>query len=66
MRRANGRLALSSHSMLKEAIRLKAAELGFVASGFARADAVPGAGAELGQWIAAGHHGDWAGWRPRR
>ena len=44
--------------MLKEAIKLKAIELGFVACGFARADAVPEAGDALRQWIAAGHHGE--------
>ena len=51
--------------MLKEAIKLKAIELGFVACGFARADAVPGAGDALRQWIAAGHHGD-MGWMEAR
>ena len=47
--------------MLKEAIKQKATELGFVACGVARADAAPEAGAELREWIAAGHHGD-MGW----
>ena len=51
--------------MLKEAIKLKATELGFVACGFARADAVPGAGDALKQWIAAGHHGE-MGWMEAR
>ena len=46
---------------LKESIKAKAAELGFVACGIARADAAPAAGEELRQWIAAGHHGD-MGW----
>ena len=47
--------------MLKEAIKQKATELGFVACGVARADAAPEAGAELREWIAAGHHGE-MGW----
>ena len=46
---------------LKESIKAKAAELGFVACGIACADAAPAAGEELRQWIAAGHHGD-MGW----
>jgi len=46
---------------LKQRIFDKAAELGFCAWGIARADAVPEAGAELRQWIAAGHHGE-MGW----
>jgi len=46
---------------LKESIKAKAAELGFVACGFARADAAPEAGERLREWIAAGHHGD-MGW----
>ena len=46
---------------LKARIFDKAAELGFCAWGIARADAVPHAGEELRQWIAAGHHGE-MGW----
>ena len=46
---------------LKESIKAKAAELGFVACGFARADAAPEAGERLREWIAAGHHGE-MGW----
>ena len=46
---------------LEQRIREHAAELGFIACGFARADAAPEAGAELRQWIAAGHHGE-MGW----
>ncbi|MDQ3074347.1 MAG: tRNA epoxyqueuosine(34) reductase QueG [Pseudomonadota bacterium] len=46
---------------LKEAISAKAAELGFVACGFTRADAAPHAGHGLRDWIAAGHHGE-MGW----
>ena len=42
---------------LEEAIRAKAAELGFSACGFARADSVETAGADLKRWIEAGHHG---------
>ena len=42
---------------LEEAIRAKAAELGFVACGFARADAADAAGVEIGDWLEAGHHG---------
>ncbi len=52
---------MSSVVDLKESIKAKAAELGFVACGFTRADAVPEAGAQLRQWIAAGHHGE-MGW----
>ena len=46
---------------LKQRIFDKAAELGFCAWGIARADAVPEAGEELREWIAAGHHGE-MGW----
>ena len=46
---------------LEESIRAKAAELGFVACGFARADAAPHAGDRLREWIAAGYHGE-MGW----
>ncbi len=42
---------------LEEAIRAKAAELGFVACGFARADAANAAGVEISDWLEAGHHG---------
>ena len=42
---------------LEEAIRAKAVELGFVACGFARADAADAAGSELRTWLDAGHHG---------
>ena len=42
---------------LEEAIRSKAAELGFAACGFARADAAEGAGLDLSRWLEAGHHG---------
>ena len=46
---------------LEQRIRDKATELGFVACGFARADAAPEAGDRLREWIAAGHHGE-MGW----
>jgi epoxyqueuosine reductase len=46
---------------LKARIFDKARELGFCASGIARADAAPEAGEELRQWIAAGNHGE-MGW----
>ncbi len=46
---------------LKESISAKAAELGFVACGFTRADAAREAGDRLREWIAAGHHGE-MGW----
>ncbi len=42
---------------LEDAIRAEAKSLGFVACGFARADSVPDAGANLMQWIADGRHG---------
>ena len=50
---------------MKEAIRTKAESLGFIACGFARADAAPHAGAELKAWLAAGHHGE-MGWIEER
>lgn len=43
---------------LEDRIRAKAAELGFAACGFARADAAPLAGARLHEWLAEGRHGD--------
>ena len=46
---------------LKEAIRSEAERLGFVACGFARADATGEAGVDLKRWLAAGHHGT-MGW----
>ena len=39
-------------------IRERAAELGFAACGFARADAAPLAGKRLHEWLAEGRHGD--------
>jgi epoxyqueuosine reductase len=43
---------------LEGRIRDKAAELGFAACGFARADAAPLAGRRLHEWLAEGQHGD--------
>jgi epoxyqueuosine reductase len=56
---------VSDSATLKEAIRAEAARLGFVSCGFARADAVPGAGEELKRWVAAGRHGT-MGWMEER
>ena len=50
---------------LEEAIRAKAAELGFVACGFTRADAADAAGLDLRRWLEAGHHGT-MGWMEDR
>jgi epoxyqueuosine reductase len=50
---------------LEEAISAKAAELGFSACGFARADAADAAGEELKRWIEAGNHGS-MGWIEER
>jgi epoxyqueuosine reductase len=49
---------------LEEAIRAKAAELGFVACGFAHADDDT-AGINLKRWLEAGHHGT-MGWMEAR
>lgn len=43
---------------LETRIREKAAELGFAACGFARADAAPLSGKRLHEWLAEGRHGD--------
>ena len=50
---------------LKEQIRAEAERLGFVACGFARADAVPEAGDRLREWLAEGRHGA-MGWMEER
>ncbi|HEX6219282.1 MAG TPA: tRNA epoxyqueuosine(34) reductase QueG [Sphingomicrobium sp.] len=50
---------------MKEAIRAEAGRLGFVACGFARADATPMAGPDLRRWLEAGHHGT-MGWMEAR
>ena len=42
---------------LEEAIRAEAAQLGFVACGFTRADAADAAGINLTRWLEAGNHG---------
>ena len=42
---------------LQEAIRAEAGRLGFVACGFAPADAAPGAGSDLLCWLDEGRHG---------
>jgi len=43
---------------VEDEIRAKAAELGFVSCGFARADATPDAGDGLRAWLAEGRHGE--------
>ncbi|GAA4024780.1 tRNA epoxyqueuosine(34) reductase QueG [Sphingomonas swuensis] len=50
---------------LKEQIRAEAERLGFVACGFARADAVPEAGERLREWLAEGRHAT-MGWMEER
>ena len=50
---------------LEEAIRAEARRLGFVACGFAPADAADAAGLELKRWLEAGHHGT-MGWMESR
>ena len=57
--------AVHKGQSLEEAIRAEAARLGFVACGFARADAADGAGLELRRWLEAGHHGT-MGWMEER
>ncbi|RZF65289.1 tRNA epoxyqueuosine(34) reductase QueG [Sphingomonas populi] len=49
---------MSEHNLLGSRLKAKAAELGFVACGVARADATPRAGERLHQWLAQGMHGD--------
>ena len=50
---------------LEEAISAEARRLGFVACGFARADAADAAGLDLKRWLEAGHHGT-MGWMEAR
>jgi epoxyqueuosine reductase len=50
---------------LEQRIRDKAAELGFIACGFARADAAGQAGEGLFEWLDAGFHGE-MGWMHER
>ncbi len=56
---------MANNESLEEAIRAEAARLGFVACGFARADAADLAGLELKRWLEAGHHGT-MGWMEER
>jgi epoxyqueuosine reductase len=56
---------VATNESLEEAIRSEAARLGFVACGFARADAADAAGLEIERWIEAGHHGT-MGWMEER
>lgn len=51
-------MVVHEHKTLEQQIRDKAAELGFAAVGFARADAAPRAGERLREWLADGRHGD--------
>ncbi|MCC2975233.1 tRNA epoxyqueuosine(34) reductase QueG [Sphingomonas sp. PL-96] len=48
---------MDQHKSLETRIREKAAELGFAACGFARADAAPKTAARLREWLDAGRHG---------
>ncbi len=50
---------------IEQEIRAKAAELGFVACGFARADAAAHSGGELREWLGEGRHGE-MGWMEER
>ena len=50
---------------LQDAIRAEAERLGFVACGFARADAAADVGLDLKRWLEAGHHGT-MGWMEER
>src|SRR5436309_12897816 len=59
------RECVGTNESLEEAIRSEAARLGFVACGFARADAADAAGLEIERWIEAGHHGT-MGWMEER
>ena len=56
---------MDSDASLEERIRAKAAEIGFVACGFARADAAPEAGPGLREWLGEGRHGG-MGWMEAR
>ena len=57
--------AVDTSESLEEAIRAEAERLGFVACGFARADAADAAGLDLRRWLEAGHHGT-MGWMEER
>jgi epoxyqueuosine reductase len=56
---------VANNESLEEAIRAEAARLGFVACGFARAEAADAAGIDLRRWLEAGHHGT-MGWMKER
>ena len=56
---------MATNESLEEAIRAQAERLGFVACGFARADAADPAGLDLKRWLEAGHHGS-MGWMEER
>src|SRR5881392_4102804 len=56
---------MNGSASLEEAIRTEAARLGFVACGFASADAADAAGLDLRRWLEAGHHGT-MGWMEDR
>ena len=57
--------AVDNGQSLEEAIRSEAERLGFVACGFARADAADPAGLDLQRWLEAGRHGT-MGWMESR
>jgi epoxyqueuosine reductase len=59
------RRAVHKGQSLEEAIRTEAAQLGFAACGFTRADAADSAGLDLRRWLEAGHHGT-MGWMEAR
>jgi epoxyqueuosine reductase len=59
------RPGVNNGQSLEEAIRAEAARLGFVACGFASADAADAAGLELRRWLEAGRHGT-MGWMEER
>jgi epoxyqueuosine reductase len=56
---------VATNESLEEAIRAESERLGFVACGFARADAADAAGLDLKRWLEAGHHGT-MGWMETR
>jgi epoxyqueuosine reductase len=56
---------MNGSASLEEAIRTEAARLGFVACGFAPAEAADAAGLDLRRWLEAGHHGT-MGWMEAR
>jgi epoxyqueuosine reductase len=56
---------VASNESFEEAIRAESRRLGFVACGFARANAADAAGIDLKRWLEAGHHGT-MGWMEER